>query len=221
MELDAWERPSDLKPVCESLRDRLIFNFEARDLTRKPKLVGITGCGEDSGVSTIAAGLAASLSETGEGNVLLVDMKPGQNTPHHFRQGSLQVGLDEALELEKRDDAKAGEHLFVVSESTANGTGPKGMLPTRFTSLVPKMKASDFDYIIFDMPPITHNSVATSLARYMDTTLMVVESEKTNRNTVKKAGEMLAATGVEFGVVLNKNKEYVPKFIQQGLLGDE
>ena len=27
--------------------------------------------------------------------------------------------------------------------------------------------------------------------------------------------------GVEFGVVLNKNKDYVPKFIQQGLLGDE
>ena len=32
------------------------------------------------------------------------------------------------------------------------------MLPTRFTSLVPKMKASDFDYIIFDMPPITQDT---------------------------------------------------------------
>ena len=48
--------------------------FEVKNLPHKPKLVGVTSCGKGAGVSSIATGLAASLSETGEGNVLLVDM---------------------------------------------------------------------------------------------------------------------------------------------------
>src|SRR5690606_39273475 len=51
----------------ETLRDRLISFFESVNLTHKPKLVAITGLGRGSGVTTTAAGLASSLSETGEG----------------------------------------------------------------------------------------------------------------------------------------------------------
>src|SRR5699024_142884 len=67
----------------ETLRDRLISYFESVNLTHKPKLVAVTGLGRGSGVTTTAAGLASSLSETGEGNVLLVDMTAGQGSAHH------------------------------------------------------------------------------------------------------------------------------------------
>jgi Flp pilus assembly CpaE family ATPase len=46
-------------------------------LTHKPKLVGVTGMSEEGGTSTLAAGLAASLSETNDGKVLLVDVNLG------------------------------------------------------------------------------------------------------------------------------------------------
>src|SRR5207249_7960773 len=65
---------SALRPFYETLRDRLISFFELKNLTHKPKLVAMTSCGEGAGVTTTAAGLAACLSETGDGNVLLVDM---------------------------------------------------------------------------------------------------------------------------------------------------
>jgi Mrp family chromosome partitioning ATPase len=42
-------------------------------MTHKPKLVGITALSKNAGASTLAAGLAATLAETGDGKVLLID----------------------------------------------------------------------------------------------------------------------------------------------------
>jgi succinoglycan biosynthesis transport protein ExoP len=62
-----------LRPFCEAIRDRLGLFFELNRMTHKPKLVAVTGLSKNAGASTLATGLAASLSESGEGKVLLVD----------------------------------------------------------------------------------------------------------------------------------------------------
>ncbi len=107
-----------------------------------------------AGVSTISAGLAASLSETGDGRVLLVDMNRENGAAQQFVRGKAECKLDDALVSEKRDNALVQENLYVVSEGAGADNLPR-ILPKRFASLVPKLKASDYDYIIFDMPPVT------------------------------------------------------------------
>ncbi len=205
----------------EALRDRLITFFEIKNLTHKPKLVAITSCREGSGVSTFASGLAASLSETGDGNVLLVDMCQRNGAPRHFLGGHLNCGLDEVLESEKRNDALVQDNLYVVSESGNRAMTGQGklarILPKRFTNLVPKLKASDYDYIIFDMPPINQLSVTPRIAKFMDIVLLVIESEKTDREIVKRAVALLAESKPNLGAVLNKRRSYVPKILQQEL----
>jgi uncharacterized protein involved in exopolysaccharide biosynthesis len=62
-----------LRPFCEAIRDRLSLFFEATNLARKPKLIAVTSLSKNAGVSTLAAGLAETLSEAGENKVLLVD----------------------------------------------------------------------------------------------------------------------------------------------------
>ena len=52
---------------------------------------------------------------------------------------------------------------------------------------MPKLKASDYDYIIFDMPPVNQISITPRLAGFMDMVLLVIESEKTDREVVKRA----------------------------------
>lgn len=211
--LAPWDPASPLNPFSEALRDRLMTWFELNNLTHKPKLVAVTSCADGSGVSTVAAGLAASLSETGDGNVLLVDMNQQEGAAHQFHRGDLAVGIDEALEVEKRGDAKVQENLYVVSE-TRNEQLPSAM-PKRFKNLVPRLKASDYDYIIFDMPPVSQISLTPRLARFMDMVLMVVESEQTDRDVVKRASAMLAENKAPVGVVLNKARNYVPQRLQQ------
>jgi len=215
-ELAPWDPRHILRPFSDALRDRLITFFEVSGLTHKPKLVAVTSCGKGSGVSTVAAGLAASLSETGDGNVLLVDMNQHSNAMHQFYRGELACGLDDALEMTRRDNALVQENLYVVTEK-GNSDKLSNALPKRFRALVPKLKASDYDYIIFDMPPVSQISFTPRLARFMDMVFMVVESEKTDRDVVKRATAMLTETKANVGIILNKGRNYVPRRLEQQL----
>jgi uncharacterized protein involved in exopolysaccharide biosynthesis/Mrp family chromosome partitioning ATPase len=210
----SFGRIDALQPFHETLRDRLIGFFESRNLTHKPKLVAVTGLRRGAGVTTTAAGLARSLSETGEGNVLLVDMTAEQGSAQQFNKGKPVCGLDEALET--RSHALVTDNFYVVSESS-NSDRLSRNLPQRFTRLVPKLKASGFDYIIFDMPAVNQLSITPRLASFMDMVMMVVESEKTDREMVEGACAMLAESKAHVGIVLNKTKNYVPNGLQQQL----
>lgn len=205
-----------LQPFHQALRDRLILYFEVKNFTHKPKLVAVTGAGRGTGVSTIASGLAASLSETGDGNVLLVDMNLENGAAQQFYKGKACCGLDTVLASETKKNALVQENLYVVNGNT-NSDGLSQLLPKRFTALVPKLKASDYDYIIFDMPVVNPSSVTSHLARFMDITLLVVESEKTGREIVELANAQLTEAGATVGVVLNKTHQYVPKQLQRDI----
>ena len=109
-----WDEKHALRPFHETLRDRLVAYFEMINLTHKPKLVAVTSCSEGAGVSTIASGLACSLSETGDGNVLLVDMNSGNGQAHHFYKGKLGDGVGRHIgkgEGEPAERPGAGESL--------------------------------------------------------------------------------------------------------------
>ncbi len=208
------EIESKLSSYFEALRDRLIFFFEVRGVVKKPKLVAVTSCGDRAGVSTVAAGLAASLSKTGDGNVLLVDMNMGPHTPYHFRDGKIQVGLDDLLEGQHREEARVQEHLFVVPHATGNERLSR-ILPKRFSNMIPRLRASDYDYIIFDMPPVNQVSVTPQLARNMDMVFLLVESEKTNRDAVKRASSLLAQASCTLSVIVNRTRNYLPRPLLQ------
>ncbi len=92
--------------------------FQSKNMTHKPKLVAVTGCAHGSGVTTIATGLAATLSETGEGNVLLVDMNlPLGAAGHPFYKGKNGCGLIEAIEGGSKSVKPTQENLYVASGS--------------------------------------------------------------------------------------------------------
>jgi Mrp family chromosome partitioning ATPase len=177
-------------------------------------LVAVTGSSRGCGASTIAGGLAASLSETGEGNVLLIDMNIEQGAAHQFFNGKPSRGLNDAMANETRDNAMVQKNLYVVS-GTNNGDQLARMLPQRFAKLVPALRACDYDYIIFDMPPIARTGVTQRLAGFMDMMLLVVEAEKTSREVVRQAGHVLTESKANVSVVLNKTRSYIPEKLHQ------
>jgi polysaccharide biosynthesis transport protein len=91
----------------------------------------------------------------------------------------------------------------------------KVLSPKEFYNMVQEFKRSDIDYVIFDLPSFGPTSATLPLARFMDTVLLVVEAEKSNRQAVKRAYAQLAAK-TKVSVVLNKTRSYGPKW-----LGDE
>lgn len=212
--ISAPAQDQEMKPYHDALRDRLVTYFDIRDMTHKPKLIAVTGCKDEAGVSSVASGLAASLSETGDGNVLLVDMRGQKGAAHAFAHGKPACGLAEALENETRNSALVHENLYVVSAGSVDQKLQR-IIPQQFSHFVPKLKASDYDYIIFDMPPVGQTSITAKVARFMDMVLMVIESEKTDRDVAKRAGDLLAESKASVAAVLNKRRRYVPAWLHQ------
>jgi succinoglycan biosynthesis transport protein ExoP len=212
------ERALSLRGFYEGLRDRLIVYFEVRNLTHKPKLVAVTSCNRGAGVSSIAAGLAASLSETGDGKVLLVNMSGDQGAAQPFYKGKPGCALDEALETDTMKSALVEGRLYAATEQGNDKKLPSA--PNRLMGLMPKFKASHYDYIIFDMPPVTQTSVTARLSGLMDMVLLVVESEKTNQDVVQRVNQLLGESKANVSTVLNKVRTYVPPRLHQEFLSD-
>jgi polysaccharide biosynthesis transport protein len=210
--LAPWEPGHFIRPYCDAIRDRLGLYFELNHLTHKPKLVGVTGFSDDAGTSTLAAGLAASLSETNDGKVLLVDVNLGPEEVHPFFKGKPAYPLNKAL---KPSDsiASAADNLYLATVGSPNSGGPAQLGLKKFFDMMPNMKASDFDYIIFDMPPLDQTSPTWGMAAFMDKLLLVVEAEKNNRELIKRSYGKLIAERNNLAVVVNKARSYVPKWL--------
>jgi uncharacterized protein involved in exopolysaccharide biosynthesis/Mrp family chromosome partitioning ATPase len=209
--LAPWEADHFIRPYCDAIRDRLGLYFELNHLTHKPKLVGVTGFSEDAGTSTLAAGLAASLSETNDGKVLLVDVNLGPEEVHPFFKGKPAYSLKAALKPNGAI-ASASDNLYLATVGSPNA-GPAQLGLKKFFDMMPNLKASDFDYIIFDMPPLEQTSPTWGMAAFMDKLLLVVEAEKNNREFIKRSYGKLIAERNNLAVVVNKTRSYVPKWL--------
>jgi uncharacterized protein involved in exopolysaccharide biosynthesis/Mrp family chromosome partitioning ATPase len=213
--LAPWEAGHFMRPYCDAIRDRLGLYFELNHLTHKPKLVGIAGFSADAGASTLAAGLAASLSETNDGKVLLVDVNLGPEEVHPFFQGKPAYPLKAALEPQKKI-APAADNLYLATVGRSTTGGPAQIGLKKFFDMMPNLKASDFDYVIFDMPPLDQTSPTWGMAAFMDKLLLIVEAEKNNRDLVKRSYGKLVAERDNVSVVVNKTRSYIPRWLDSG-----
>jgi len=211
-----WDPEHPLRRFYEGLRDRLIVYFEVRNAVHNPKLVAVTSCGRGAGVSSMAAGLAATLSETGDGNVLLVNISGDRGAARQFYKGEPGYSLDEVLETEKKGSLVKAS-LYTATEQ-ANGNLLPANLPKKLSALMPKLKTSEYDYIIFDMPPVNQTSATARLSGLMDMVLLVIESEKTNQDVVKRVIKLLAESKATVRTVLNKSRNYIPARLHQEFL---
>jgi succinoglycan biosynthesis transport protein ExoP len=212
--LAPWEVEHFIRPYSEAIRDRLGLYFELHGVTHKPKLVGVTGFGEGAGTSTLAAGVAAALSETGDGKVLLVDVNAANGEVHPFFAGRPAAALTTAIKPQAAITSAADNLYLATVSQSGNKSTHLGL--KKFFALVPNLKASDFDYIIFDMPPINQTSPTIGLAALMDKVLVVVEAEKTHRDVVKRGYRELVGARADVAVVLNKTRSYGPQWLEGG-----
>jgi Mrp family chromosome partitioning ATPase len=206
-----WSPGHFIRPYCEVIRDRFGLYFELHQLTHKPKLIGVAAFSPEAGTSTLAAGLAAALSETDDSKVLLVDANLGPTDVHPFFEGKPAYPLANALESAASMDP-ASENLYLATV----GSGQDGIAQLgvrKFFDLMPNFKASEYDYIIFDMPPLSQTSPTWGMSTFMDKMLLVVEAEKNDRDLVKRGYAKLQAERNNISVIFNKARSFGPKWL--------
>lgn len=213
-----WNPDNKMQTQIEGLRERVITYFDARDINHKPKLVGLTSATPGAGVSTLANGLAAALSRTESGSVLLVDWNAGPGKTYSFYKGKAGYGPSVAMEAEtaeSSDDLVAsGKSLSLTKlgkESKAEEL--EGMLPPDFDDYMPKLKAEAYDYIVFDMTTISPASTTPRMAGRMDLMLFVIESEKTKDYEARYACGLMRESRANVVAILNKFYDPVPEWL--------
>ncbi|MCO5050847.1 MAG: Wzz/FepE/Etk N-terminal domain-containing protein [Verrucomicrobiae bacterium] len=217
--LAGWTPDQKMQTHIEGLRERVITHFEARKFETYPKLVGVTACTNGAGVSTLASGLAASLSRTGSGTALLVDWTSAAGTTYSFYKGKAGYGPSQSFEVET--DANEGANnppsLSMTKHRGNQRTSDRlaDMLPPDFDDYVPKLKAEAYEYIVFDMACVAPASISARMAGRMDLVLFVLEAGKTKDYAARYACGLMRESRANVTAVLNKFHNPVPEWLTQ------
>lgn len=205
-------------PYTDTIRDRIIFNFEVNQITHKPKLLAVTGLSGEAGTSTIAAGLARSFSEIPGAKVLLVDLSSHHPQDHplfgEVPRHSLKTALRLASDSSFRSNPRNIYYASAGQGRDPGGTGDNAFSPIHLHEMLPRLQGCGYDYIIFDMPAIDRTSRTLTMAGMMDKVLLVLDAENTGRDALMWGYSELIKGRADVSCIFNKAREHNPSWIQ-------
>jgi Mrp family chromosome partitioning ATPase len=184
-----------------------------------PIAVGLVGCEHRSGVTTMAANLAVRASELGLGPVLLVETHRAGNGllsawRTHHGPGLAEVAQGSATLGECLRPGPAPELQILHA-----GSIDKGAVAVWDAAAVESLLAeatADHSFVLFDLPPADRLRQALILARRLDQVLLVVRADSTRKDDAAKMAQRMLDDGVPLsGVILNRQREYVPRWLQR------
>lgn len=202
----------------EELKAALFSRYDSDSI--KSILFNATSHG--AGCSTTALHFAAALAQGSKQKVILVEVN--LRTPGLRKK----LKIDDAPELSEivanfgkmspRIEIVGPENLYVIACGGGSLIGPLGLFESDEFDRFMRMIRTNFDYVILDAPPVPIFSEFRILCSKVDGVILVAEAGKTRRQVMLQAKKELEAAGGRFlGVVLNKRKFYIPKWIYKRL----
>jgi tyrosine-protein kinase len=194
-----------LQIVAEALRDLRTNLLFTDDSIRS---VVITSPDGSHGKTTVAFGLAATLSRAGA-RTILVDCDLRRGRVAEMLQLPRTPGLMDVLLGETPLDSvvrptEDGPDVLVGGRRSAD---PGELLTQEFPAVLSELER-DYDAVIIDATPVIPISDARILARYADATLLVARAGTASRRQVRQAVERLALISVRpTAAVLNHSTE--------------
>ena len=173
------------------------------DKSMKSIVVASSVSGE--GKSEVSANLAATMAHVGR-RVLLIDADMRQPMQHHVWGLTNAVGLSNVLIGEVEWD-EATEEVMPGLDVITSGVippNPVALLDSQRMARLIESFSRDYDYVIFDTPPLIGIADTTILGKMVDGLLLVVRPQVVDSASAKSARELLERTGQHvLGVVAN------------------
>jgi protein-tyrosine kinase len=205
----------------EEYYEELKTNLISYHHTKSNKVILFLGTTHGDGASTTAINFSATLARDGQLNVLLIEAnlrKPCLHEVFHVDPDQNQSGFPTDGNRTGKGFKKVGpENLYVVTPGSKIA-GPLSLFESqRFWGFIKNMR-TEFDYVILDGPPLPSFSESKIICNKVDGVVMVVEAGKTRKQVALRAKkEIEKAGGTVLGVVLNKRKYHIPKWIYKRL----
>lgn len=198
-------------PIVEQYRT-IRSNIQFSNIDDNIKTIAFTSSMPGEGKSTTASNLATVYAQQGL-KVLLVDADLRKPTAHYTFRLENHLGLTNIL-------TKQATLLQAIQETEVPNLNlltsgpvppnPAELLSSSYVEELIQLMKENFDMVIFDTPPVLAVTDAQILSHKVDGTILVVSSNKTDKNASIKAKERLVKSNVKLlGVILNnlKSKE--------------
>ncbi|WP_088090613.1 CpsD/CapB family tyrosine-protein kinase [Bacillus sp. OV166] len=194
-----------MSPISEQYRT-IRTNIQYSSIDQEIRTIMVTSSGPAEGKSTTAANLAVTFAQLGK-KVLLVDADLRKPTIHHTFGVNNLFGFTTVLTKQRgleKTVLETGEQDLYILTSGPIPPNPAELLSSKSMEQFIEDAKAEFEYIIFDTPPLLAVADPQILANQCDGSILVVYSEKTEIEPAKKAKELLAnAKSKLLGVVLN------------------
>ncbi len=171
------------------------------------------------GVSTIVANLAQLLSANlSDKSVLLIDANSKNPCLQRLLDNSSSYGLCDVLRKYKTCEevihpVNSSNKLYLLPYGPKEDDGMDCINRRNIFDLLRTLR-TQYDYILIDSSPILDSSTALSFALAADTTMLVIQAYGTTFEVCEKSKNYLLKNKCDIGgVILNRVKQVVPKFI--------
>lgn len=192
------------------LRANLTFSLPANE--GGCKVVGITSSVPSEGKSTTAINLAYSIAETGK-KVLLIDAD--MRLPTLYRRlgiasspglSNLLAGLSNGADVLRSSGLHENLHAIVAGDIPPN---PNELLASDMMGRLIKSLSSSYDYIIFDLPPVTSVSDGLVISDHLDGVIVVVRRNFCDKHSLQEAMRYMRFRNVKIlGFVLTRSQHH-------------
>ena len=193
----------------------LRLKLESLQRSRDFRLIAVTSAGVKEGKTVTAINLAAALSQGSDARVLLIEAdlrRPAVARYLGLAENSPGLGdiiFDPGRTL---DDAvlETGSRFKVVLAG-ATGVPIHELFRSRRLEALLHQARQEYDYVVFDTPPLGPVSDCALLARLIDGVLLVVAAHRTTRRVLEEALNLLEG-GQVLGLVFNGDDRPFSKY---------
>lgn len=177
----------------------------------------VIGSVRGEGVSTVAITLAQVMAMGKIYPTLLVDIDLGTPSIHKYLGFHNEFGISELLcsttPFEQAIQKTQHADLCVLTAGQKRLDVSNILKTARFKEFM-GFARDHFEYVIFDASPVKESFDGLVFGSALDSCLFVVHADRTPINVVQSAQRQLAQARIDIlGIVLNRKKYYVPKFI--------
>lgn len=185
------------------------INLLSSDISIRSVVIAAADASE--GKSTTSVFLAKAAAQLGK-KVLIVDLDMRKPKVHSYLGLKNKIGLTNLIvddsPLEKVIQETDQENLFVITAGSKPPNPTRILASHKMQTLMTTLK-KDFDFVIYDTPPLMGFSDAKIVTPSTDGIVLVVRLDKTHRPTVQQAIHDLQISKLPvLGLVINGVKRY-------------
>lgn len=181
------------RSVLHEAYQMLQANLKFISLDKRVKTIAISSAVAREGKSEVTANLAASIAQAGK-RVLLIDADMRNPSQHHLWGLVNTIGLSNVV-VDQDELAQAirpiNSHLSVLTAGVMP-PNPLAIIDSEAMTAFLDRVSRDYDYVLFDTPPLAGTADASVLGKMADGVLVVVRPGVTDSASATAAKSVLA-----------------------------